>query len=485
MGQQPNKLTPSASPRHYWGAKLRELREEAGLSLAQLGRIVHSDASHLGRIERGERPIPRPLAVDCDRALAADGALVQLYEGSGFHVAKHASHVASSSASIEPSPVDQASWVEDGDITVPVQRHDGRIILVNVPRRLFLQEMGAATLGTAAASILPLPRFAKEIVAEHRSAEHFEVVRRTLADNDNLFGPERVIPVASGQVKAIEHIRRSLGGDEQKNLLLVQTQFADLLGWLYQDSGDFRASQYWMDRALEWSHLAGDPDSIAFVLARKSQLAADMHDPGSAINAAEAALAMARPRSRSAAIAATYAAHGHALDGNRGECDRFYDEAVVLLADADADASPWGKFFGVPYIAVQRAGSLATLQDHRAAADGFRAAVDDLQPGFHRDRGVYLSREAVAYARSGEGEHAAALGMQALSIGAETGSGRIFTELANLESSLPQSGASSPVSDFRSALRETFSAISYKSRLKLAEFDLCPRLLPLLMTETG
>jgi len=456
MGQQPNKLNPSASPRHRWGAKLRELREEAGLSLVQLGHLVHCDASHLGRIERGERPIPRPLAVDCDRALAAGGALVLLYEDSGFHVANHGGHVASSSASIEPSPLDQASWAEDGDITVPVQRHDGRIILVNVPRRLFLQQMGVATLGVAADGIIPRPRFAKGVVAEHRPAEHFEAIRRTLADNDNLFGPQQVIPAASGQVNVIDHIRRGLGRGEQKNLLQVQTQFADLLGWLYQDSGDFRASQYWMDRALEWSHLAGDPDSIAFVLARKSQLAADMHDPGSAIDAAEAALAMARPRSRFAAIAATYAAHGHALDGNRNECDRFYDEAVALLADADVDVSPWGKFFGVPYMAVQRAGSLAALQDHKAAADGFRAALDDLQPGFHRDRGVYLSREALAYARSGEVEHAAELGMQALSIGAETGSGRIFTELSSLENSLPQPGASSSVSDFHTALHETF-----------------------------
>lgn len=93
----------------------------------------------------------------------------------------------------------------------------------------------------------------------------------------------------------------------------MQVQFADLIGWLYQDSGDHQAAQHWLDRALECAHLAGDDNSVAFILARKSQLAADMGDPAEAVAVAEAAVKLARPRSRIAAAAAVYAAHGHAL----------------------------------------------------------------------------------------------------------------------------------------------------------------------------
>lgn len=49
---------------------------------------------------------------------------------------------------------------------------------------------------------------------------------------------------------------------------------------------------------------------------------------------------------------------------------------------------------------------------------------------------MYLAREAAAYAGAGEADHAAGIGLQALAIGAETRSGRIFTELATVESRL-------------------------------------------------
>ena len=70
--------------------------------------------------------------------------------------------------------------------------------------------------------------------------------------------------------------------------------------------------------------------------------------------------------------------------------------------------------------------SLGVLGGHAAAAAGFRAAIDRLRPGYHRDRGVYLARESVAYAGAGEPEHAAGLEMQALRIGTDTLSARIL-----------------------------------------------------------
>jgi transcriptional regulator with XRE-family HTH domain len=277
--------------------------------------------------------------------------------------------------------------------------------------------------------------------ADHRPAEHFLLVRRTLADNDNLFGPRQVIPAATGQVQAMQRIRSTVRGADLRELLRVQTQFADLLGWLHQDGGDFTASQFWMDRALEWAHLAGDQDSVTFVLARKSQLAGDMRDPVEAVDVAEAAMQLARPRSRLGAVAATYAAHGYALRGDRSACDRLYDQARAMLHQVENDSSPWAMFFDAAYIGVQRARSLAVLGDHRLAAEGFRTAIDDLQPGYHRDRGVYLAREAVAHAGDDQLDHAAALGLQALAIGAETSSGRIASELGDLDRALSPWGS--------------------------------------------
>lgn len=111
MGQRPAELTPRRSPQHFWGHELRALRLGNGLSLAELGKLVHRDRSYLAKIERGERPIPPDLAQDCDNALRAQGSLVRLHtlldtDNQGvvppsthdWHVASHGLHVARESA---------------------------------------------------------------------------------------------------------------------------------------------------------------------------------------------------------------------------------------------------------------------------------------------------------------------------------------------------------------------------------------------------
>jgi hypothetical protein len=94
------------------------------------------------------------------------------------------------------------------------------------------------------------------------------------------------------------------------------------------------------------------------------------------------------------------------------------------------------------------------MGDHRGAAEGFRDAITWLLAGFHRDRGVYLGRESVALARSGEAEHAAVIGMQALNVARSTGSDRIARELAQLDGILDQWRAAPGVADFKEVLTE-------------------------------
>lgn len=51
-----------------------------------------------------------------------------------------------------------------------------------------------------------------------------------------------------------------------------------------QDIGDITAAQRWTDRALLWACMTDEPDLTAYVLARKSQLAADTDDGGEAVS---------------------------------------------------------------------------------------------------------------------------------------------------------------------------------------------------------
>ncbi|MGA4730141.1 helix-turn-helix domain-containing protein [Micromonospora taraxaci] len=62
-----------------FGQLLRRHRESAGLSLRQLDSLIHFQYSHISQVERGERRPTEALATACDRALGAEGALVEAY----------------------------------------------------------------------------------------------------------------------------------------------------------------------------------------------------------------------------------------------------------------------------------------------------------------------------------------------------------------------------------------------------------------------
>ncbi|MCO1575868.1 tetratricopeptide repeat protein [Crossiella sp. SN42] len=57
---------------------MRELRVEQGLTLAQLHELTHVSKSHLGNLESGSRHPSKEIAVPIDKALGANGELVEL-----------------------------------------------------------------------------------------------------------------------------------------------------------------------------------------------------------------------------------------------------------------------------------------------------------------------------------------------------------------------------------------------------------------------
>lgn len=173
---------------------------------------------------------------------------------------------------------------------------------------------------------------------------------------------------------------------------------AEKIAWLYQDSGSYRDAQYWLGRALDWSHISADAGTVAFILARKSQLAGQMHDAAEANDVAEAGIRHDHPRSRSAVVTVTYAAHGHALQGEKTACLRMYDYAREQLDTVDDDPDIWyGRFLDKSYIEIQRAHSLSLLGDYEPAAGAFQNALNNLPVSYYRDRGVYLARKALAH----------------------------------------------------------------------------------------
>jgi transcriptional regulator with XRE-family HTH domain len=449
MAQKSRELTPWASPLHNWGFELRELRLLRGLSLRGLAARAMIDHSHLGRFERAERKADRTQAALLDQVLAANGMLFRLWERIGDergHVANPPVHVANSPVDLASGLPDEAASDGEG-ISVPCRLRDGSVIWVALDRRALLRTgvgLGAAAAVGVGSPAMAEPGAVPGLVRKARAAsaygstptEHLRRTRRLLIDSDNLLGPRHALQGVRDHVQVIQELRRDAKGADRRDLMELQTQYGELLSWLYQDLGNPKAASYWLDRAMQWSYTVGDDDLTTYVMARKAQLAGDTADLVDVVDLAEAAQRMARPRSRLAAVARTYEAYGHALRGDADESERAIDDVRNALDGAAADPTPWGVWLNSSYVEIHRAQGLEALGKHDQAAEGFAAAIRMVPDGYHRDRGVYMARQAVALAGARAPEQAATIGMHALTVAGDTGSGRITNELARLDKAL-------------------------------------------------
>ncbi|MEU5836383.1 helix-turn-helix transcriptional regulator [Streptomyces diacarni] len=458
------------SPLHEWGYELRELRMSRGLSLRELAKRARIDHSHLGRFERAERKADRAQAALLDDALGASGMLFRLWErieNQRGHVANPAVHVANSSIGLALAASDQAASDDEG-ISVPCRLRDGSVVWVALNRRALLRTgvgLGAAAAvgagSPAAADSSSVPNLARKARAASAygstPVEHLRRTRRWLIDGDNLLGPRHALQATRDYIEVIQELRQEATGSDRRDLMELQTQYGEFLSWLHQDLGNVEAASYWLDRAMQWSHTVGDTDLTTYVMARKAQLAGDTHDLVDVVDLAEAAQRMARPRSRLAAVARTYEAYGHALRGDADDSDRAIDGVRNALDRVGSDPTPWGVWLNASYVEVHCAHGLETLGKHDQAADAFADALRLMPDGYHRDRGVYMARQAVSLAGAGDPEQAATVGMHALTVAADTGSGRITNELARLDKALIPWQRDSSVSEFRAAFDATLA----------------------------
>jgi len=70
----------TASPLAFFGAELRRIRNEAGLSQEQLGQRIGYSGTLIGKVEIGERTPSEDLAGRCDEALDTKGLLPRIYD---------------------------------------------------------------------------------------------------------------------------------------------------------------------------------------------------------------------------------------------------------------------------------------------------------------------------------------------------------------------------------------------------------------------
>jgi len=221
---------------------------------------------------------------------------------------------------------------------------------------------------------------------------------------DNLLGPHHLKTIAVGQLDFIGQLLRSARGTQRTELLGIAARFAEFAGWLHQDAGDLTTAAYWSGRASEYAHELSDPWLTSYIFMRRSNIATDMHDPGTAIGLAEAALrdpGRLTPGLR--AVALRQRAHAAALWNDRDDCLRAIDAATAELVDVDPGGpeSDMTTYCTPAYIAMETASCWVQLGHPDQAIPMYEGTLTDWPRGLERDRGLCLSRLAVAHAAAG------------------------------------------------------------------------------------
>jgi tetratricopeptide (TPR) repeat protein len=254
---------------------------------------------------------------------------------------------------------------------------------------------------------------------------------------DGLLGSRMQVPAVISHFEMIHALLPLARFEDEAKLQRLGARYAELAGWLHQDSGQLDLAAWWTDRALELARASDDASMISYVMARQSMQAAARHDASSTISLARAAQEPSWLPPRIRAVTLIEEGYGLALAGCAHEWESKFDEAATIVADTvDDDDEAIARYCTPEFVEIWRATSLVELGRSVEAIDIFHSAVAALPPVYYRDRGNYLGRLGIAYAAEGELEVALGYGREARDIASATGSEWIGGELGRLRAKL-------------------------------------------------
>jgi hypothetical protein len=438
-----------------FGLALKELREQAGLSLRELGKRALYDYSRLSRAERGEILIPEAQARALDNALGAGGVLVALRQA------------ASSRTPAVTAPPCSVTGCEP--VILEIRVPGGGSITLRLSRRQFTQILASGALAAAFPAVgSPDDADRTARALEHPARIDGEVLgyfRRTLDEfykADKMLGPVRLIGPVLAQIDVLDGLRASARSSSDNQLFRVLAQHAEMAGWLLQDSGDLDAAAAWSRRAGEWAQCAGDANLTAYMLVRQSNIAALARDHAAVVQLASAARSTpGAVDPKLTALALQQQARGHARLGEHRECFALLDQAAGTLARHPDVTVPGAPAYLNNYDLRALTEQSAACYQVTGQADRAVAILEDtitgMSPALVRDRGHLTAKLAVALTRTRQPDpaRAASLGLDALAAARQTGSGRILGELRTLDQRLTEQWPDHPSSR---SIREALAA---------------------------
>ena len=185
---------------------------------------------------------------------------------------------------------------------------------------------------------LPVPPALPADLPEQASPEILGYLSNVLAEHikaDAVVGPRYLVPTVQSQLPLIDRLCQATRGPDHTEVLAVAAQFAEFCGWLYQDSGKPDSAVFWTNHALDYAQELNDPQLIAYIMMRKSNIATESGKPGYGLGLANAALNafdVLTPRIR--AVSLRTRANAQALLAERRDFEESVDQALIQASEA-------------------------------------------------------------------------------------------------------------------------------------------------------
>ncbi|MEV7805300.1 XRE family transcriptional regulator [Microbispora sp. NPDC088329] len=265
-------------------------------------------------------------------------------------------------------------------------------------------------------------RITKAIERPQRvDATSIEWLERCLAEHrrvEDTLGSGPLLPVVRAQLDAITTLAQGAPGPLADRVIAMLGQYAQLIAWMCQDSGDHAAALAWYDRSHGWALEAGDAALAATTLNMRAHLAWGIGDPLRCVRLAEAARWHdGRTTLGVQGMAAQMAARGHAEMGEAGAARRLLGEAEELIRAAcerPENEPPWMYFYDDGWFDMQRGMAELVLGDGPRAVRFLDRGLATLPEAYRRDRAWFGTCLARAHALAGDVEAAEDLAVAAV-----------------------------------------------------------------------
>ncbi|MFI1997016.1 helix-turn-helix domain-containing protein [Actinoplanes sp. NPDC020271] len=441
--------------------KLKELREQQGLSLRRLGRMVHCSHGYLWDLETGTKRPSEAIAVLLDSALKADGQLsAMVREVSADNNVRPVAIETTTPTGLEFAP----NWRHGLNAVVDLWRGD-------MQRRDLLRGAGFS----ATAFLPPAMRWLMSSFDEHPTGDgdrlvgmpDVETVRRmtsTYRALDNQFGGghirDSLMRFLDGDVTELVNGRYDAATG--RALLSAVAETTQLAGWASYDAGMHGLAQRYLVQALRLAAAAGDQALGAEILAAMSHQAAYLRASSEAVDLARAAGRAASTAGIAAiqAESAVLEAQGYAVGGDEAACATALNRAEAIFDTADRSSEPqWIGYFDESYLAA-KFGHCFTALGRGDIARRFAARSLDMDGRqYARGRQFNLVLLAVAQVQAGEPEEAARVGVEALDAYEGLYSSRSRDYLADLADRLSKHVGLPAVRDFSAKARPLLQTV--------------------------